>query len=155
MKIDPLITLRGVISCLSINGGKQASKRSCSVFKLEQKTGNFPQSKYFYSWLLDKIFILFIMYRILILSWQECCESHSSLSPNRLIQTHRETHLLTTVINNQMNSILSMLQWIHLKHMFWGRRPLLEPCRCRERFSRPCLFGFVNCRHQNLSMAVK
>ena len=41
----------------------------------------------------------------------KCCESHLSLSLNRFVQTHP----LTTGINNQMNSVLSMLQSILYK----------------------------------------
>ena len=45
----------------------------------------------------------------------KCCKSHLSLSLNRFVQTHP----LTTAINNQKNSILSMLQSIVYKvHSF-------------------------------------
>ena len=40
-----------------------------------------------------------------------CCESHFSLLLNRFVQTHP----LTTAINNQMNSVLFMLQSIVYK----------------------------------------
>ena len=45
----------------------------------------------------------------------KCCESHLSLPQNRFVQAHP----LTTAINNEMNSILSMLQSIVYKvHSF-------------------------------------
>ena len=36
-----------------------------------------------------------------------------------------------------------MSQSIHIKTHVVGRRPPFEPCKCRERFNRPWLFGFV------------
>ena len=50
------------------------------------------------------------LYNVLHLDCK-CCESHLFLSLNRFVQTH----LLTTAINNQMNSVLSMLRSIVYK----------------------------------------
>ena len=44
----------------------------------------------------------------------KCCERHLFLSLNRFVQTHP----LTTAINNQMNSVSSMLQSIVYKNSF-------------------------------------
>ena len=60
------------------------------------------------------------MYRILL------DVSDLSVSLNRFVQTPP----LTVIINNQMNSVLSMLPSIHLETYVDGRRTLLEPCKC-------------------------
>ena len=52
----------------------------------------------------------FFLYNVLHFD-SKCCESYLCLSLNRFVQTYP----LTTTINNQINSVLSMLQSIVYK----------------------------------------
>ena len=60
----------------------------------------------------NKPYLQFLMKEFSLLHFEsKCCESHLSLSVIRFVQTHP----LTAAINNQMNSVFSMLLWIIYK----------------------------------------
>ena len=65
-----------------------------------------------------------------------------NLNASKIMTSFVQTDPLVIAINNQMDSVLSMLQLIHQKHMFLDRRPLFGLANAKQDPTDHVCLGF-------------